>query len=73
MLSHFQLLVVYLITNIFLKKLKMLFKITILNILFPPKEMMSDNAAMIAWNCLNKNIESASDLYFKANPRLSIK
>ena len=34
---------------------------------------MSDNAAMIAWNCLNKNIDSSSDLYFKANPRLSIK
>ena len=44
-----------------------------INIMFPPKEMMSDNAAMIAWNCLNKNIESASDLFFKANPRLSIK
>ena len=44
-----------------------------INIMFPPKEMMSDNAAMIAWNCLNKNIGSASDLLFKANPRLSIK
>ena len=44
-----------------------------INIMFPPKEMMSDNAAMIAWNCLNKNIESASDLFFRANPRLSIK
>ena len=44
-----------------------------INIMFPPKEMMSDNAAMIAWNCLNKNIESASDLFFKASPRLSIK
>ena len=44
-----------------------------IDILFPPKEMMSDNAAMIAWNCLNKNIETASDLHFKANPRLSIK
>ena len=33
--------------------------------MFPPKEMMSDNAAMIAWNCLNKNIESASDLFLK--------
>ncbi len=43
------------------------------NIFFPHKEMMSDNAAMIAWNCLNKNIETASNLYYKANPRLSIK
>ena len=41
----------------------MLFKITILNILFPPKEMMSDNAAMIAWNCLNKNIETFLQIF----------
>ena len=44
-----------------------------INILFPIKAMMSDNAAMIAWNCLNKNIKTESDLFFKANPRLSIK
>ena len=55
------------------KKLKDAFQHHNISILFPPKEMMSDNAAMIAWNCLNKNIESASDLFFKANPRLSIK
>ena len=41
--------------------------------LFPKIEYCGDNAAMIAWNCLNKNIKSSSDLYFKANPRLSIK
>ena len=34
---------------------------------------MSDNAAMIAWNCLNKNIDFSSDLYFKASPRLCYK
>ena len=44
-----------------------------INIIYPTKEMMSDNAAMIAWNCLNKNIKSSSDIYFKASPRLSIK
>ena len=55
------------------KKLKDAFQNHNVNILIPPKEMMSDNAAMIAWNCLNKNIETASDLYYKANPRLSIK
>ena len=55
------------------KKIKDAFQHQNVNILFPPKEMMSDNAAMIAWNCLNKNIETASDLYYKANPRLSIK
>ena len=55
------------------EKIKDAFQNHNINILFPPKEMMSDNAAMIAWNCLNKNIEIASDLFFKANPRLSIK
>ena len=55
------------------KRIKDAFRHHNVNILFPPKEMMSDNAAMIAWNCLNKNIETASDLYYKANPRLSIK
>ena len=55
------------------KKIKDAFQNHSINILFPPREMMSDNAAMIAWNCLNKNIESASDLHFKVNPRLSIK
>ena len=55
------------------KKIKDSFKDHNIDILFPPREMMSDNAAMIAWNCLNKNIETASDLHFKVNPRLSIK
>ena len=55
------------------KKIKDAFQNHSIDILFPPREMMSDNAAMIAWNCLNKNIESASDLHFKVNPRLSIK
>ena len=44
-----------------------------IEIFFPTKEMMNDNAAMVAWNCLNKNIESNKDLNFKANPRLEIK
>jgi tRNA A37 threonylcarbamoyltransferase TsaD len=35
--------------------------------------MMSDNAAMIAWNCINKNLNSSKDIFFKANPRLTIK
>ena len=55
------------------EKIKDAFQNHNINIMFPPKEMMSDNAAMIAWNCLNKNIETASDIYYKANPRLSIK
>ena len=55
------------------EKIKNTFQNHNIDVLFPPKEMMSDNAAMIAWNCLNKNIKTPSDLHFKANPRLSIK
>ena len=54
-------------------KIKDTFQNQNINILFPLKEMMSDNAAMVAWNCLNKNITAVSNLHFKANPRLSIK
>ncbi len=44
-----------------------------IKIIFPTKEMMSDNAAMIAWSCLNKDINDCKDILFKANPRLEIK
>ena len=44
-----------------------------IEILFPVKNMMSDNAAMIAWNCINKDLHYSKDIYFKASPRLSIK
>ena len=54
-------------------KIKDVFQNQNIKIIYPAKEMMSDNAAMIAWNCLNKNIDFSSDLYFKANPRLVIK
>ena len=55
------------------KKIKDFFKNKKVKILFPTKDMMSDNAAMIAWNCINKNLSSSKDIYFKANPRLTIK
>ena len=35
--------------------------------------MFGDNAAMIAWACINKyNINQKPDLFFKANPRLTV-
>ena len=43
-----------------------------IKIFFPIKEMLSDNAAMIAWSGINKN-KSNEDIFFKANPRLEIK
>jgi N6-L-threonylcarbamoyladenine synthase len=55
------------------KKIKDFFKNKNIEILFPNKNMMSDNAAMIAWNCINKNVKFSNGIYFKANPRLTIK
>ena len=43
-------------------------------IITPPEYMLSDNAAMIGWACMQKlKIHNKPNLYFKANPRLSIK
>ena len=43
------------------------------NIIVPPNNMLSDNAAMIGWACLQKlKIKKIDDLFFKENPRLSI-
>jgi len=42
-----------------------------LKILYPPKYMMSDNAAMIAWATILK-YSKINDINFKANPRLTI-
>ena len=55
------------------KKIKDYFESKRIKILLPIKSMMSDNAAMIAWNCINKNLASSKDIYFKADPRLIIK
>ena len=43
------------------------------NLLMPPKEMLSDNAAMIGWACAKKySKDFKSDFNFKPNPRLTI-
>ena len=39
--------------------------------IYPPKYMMNDNAAMIAWATILK-YKNSHDLNFKPNPRLSI-
>ena len=44
-----------------------------INLVIPINEMMSDNAAMIAWACINKYSNSKENIYFKPNPRLNIK
>ncbi len=41
-----------------------------IKIYFPINEMMTDNAAMIAWMCIISN--KKNDLFFNVNPRLTI-
>ena len=42
-------------------------------IIIPPEYMLSDNAAMIGWACIKKyDRKPFSDIYFKADPKLSI-
>ena len=43
-----------------------------INVLLPISEMISDNAAMIAWACLKKYNKNMIDINFKPNPRLTI-
>lgn len=44
-----------------------------INIIMPPKYMLSDNAAMIAWACIKKySSKVVSDINFKVDPRLKI-
>lgn len=43
------------------------------SIVMPPNYMLSDNAAMIGWACLQKSSKKLdSDIFFKPDPRLSI-
>ena len=42
------------------------------SLLQPPKEMLSDNAAMVAWACIHKYSKIKNGLFFKPNPRLKI-
>ena len=44
-----------------------------IKIYYPIKEMMGDNAAMIAWACLKFYNKNKNDLFFKPKPRLSVK
>jgi N6-L-threonylcarbamoyladenine synthase len=55
------------------KKIIDFFKDKNIEILFPVKDMMSDNAAMIAWNCINKDLNYSKNICFKVDPRLTIK
>ena len=44
------------------------------SVILPPKYMLGDNAAMIGWACIQKNSRNQySDIFFKADPKLTIK
>ncbi len=43
-----------------------------IEIYYPLKEMMADNAAMIAWACIKNYNEQKVDLFFKPQPRMSV-
>ena len=43
-----------------------------ISLLKPPKYMLTDNAAMVAWACISKYSTVKGDINFKPNPRLTI-
>lgn len=43
-----------------------------ISLVYPVKEMLTDNAAMIAWACVHKHNKFDKGIFFKANPRLKI-
>ena len=44
-----------------------------IEIYYPIKEMMGDNAAMIAWACMKFYKKDRNDLFFKPMPRLEVR
>ena len=44
-----------------------------IEIYYPIKEMMGDNAAMIAWACMKFYNKDRNDLFFKPTPRLEVR
>ena len=56
-----------------LKKMSELLQIHNYLVILPPQNMLCDNAAMIGWACIKKyDRKPFSDIYFKADPKLSI-
>ncbi len=54
------------------KKIEKIFEKEKIKIYYPIKEMMGDNAAMIAWACIKNYQNKKSDLFFKAQARMNI-
>ena len=55
------------------KKLENFFINKDIEIYYPLKEMMIDNAAMIAWACYKNYHISKGDIYFKPQPRMGVR
>jgi len=55
------------------KKIESYFFNKNIEIYYPLKEMMIDNAAMIAWACMKSYNKDKNDLFFKPKPRLSVR
>ena len=55
------------------KKLEYFFYNKNIEIYYPVKEMMIDNAAMIAWACMKFYNKDRNDLFFKPMPRLGVR
>ncbi len=53
-------------------KLKNMFFDKEISILYPIKEMMGDNAAMIAWACINNYNKEKNNIHFKPQARMKI-
>ena len=59
--------------NLYIRKsLEKIAKKNNLQIYYPINEMLSDNAAMIAWACIKKFNKKFIDLNFRPEPRLKI-
>ncbi len=53
-------------------KLKLLFGQKKIKIYYPIKEMMSDNAAMIAWACIKNYNRKKHNVFFRSSPRMKV-
>ena len=54
------------------EKLENYFTSENIDVYYPLKEMMSDNAAMIAWACLKTYNKDKSNIFFQPDPRMKI-
>ena len=58
--------------NYIKNKIENLFISRNIEVYYPLKEMMSDNAAMIAWACYKNYNKRKNDLFFKPDPRMDL-